>query len=347
MSGPTERGDGGSDEPLKVGVLAPADVHANGYIPTCQRIDAVEFVGVADDDAGWGADAAERLDAPLLPTDDVLTEADTVTIFSTYTTRGQWIEAAAAAGVDVLCELPLATNTADARSFVETCREAGVTLGMITPFRFGEPMRRARDLVRDAALGEVTSIVARNRCAFRDRDTEGWSADPEHAGGGSVLHHSEHTVDGARWLTGAEFEEVYAALGHQRGLEVADVNVISARLTDGTTVVTDTSWTTPDSDEFWGDGVMDVVGTAGTLEVDQYGESFRHLRDGDDAGDAKHHFGPGAGEALLRDFVDAVQTGREPVATGVDGLRQVEVIDAIYESADRAEPVRVDRHAVE
>lgn len=328
---------------LRIGVLAPADVHADGYIPLCQRIDDVSFVGIADDDAGWGADAATRHDAPLLSTDDLLDGAEAVAVFSTYADRERWIETAATAGVDVLCELPLATTADDARRFVQMCRDAGSTLGMITPLRFGDPMRRAKDLVEAGTIGDVTALVGRNRCAFRDRDVDGWSADPEQSGGGgSVVHHSEHTVDAARWLTGAEFEEVYAELGYRRGLPVDDVNVLSARLTDGTAFTTDTSWTTPDSDEFWGESELDVVGTDGTLTVDDYGEAFRLVRDGPDDGVAKHHFGANESEALLRDFADAAETGRRPVATGIDGLRQVEVIEAVYESAETGEPVQVD-----
>ena len=328
---------------LSVGVLAPADVHVDIYVPLCNRVDAVDFVGVADDDSGWGADAATRYDVPLLPTGDLLDATDAVAIFSTYTDRERWIEAAATAGVDVLCELPLATTADEARRAVERCRSAGVTLGMITPLRFGEPMRRARELVDSGAVGTVEHLVGRNRCAFRNRDADGWTADPEHAGGGSVLHHSEHTVDAARWLTGAEFEEVYAELGHRRGLAVDDVNVVSGRLSDGTAFTTDTSWTTPDSDEFWGESEFDIVGSDSTLAVDNYGEAFRVVRDGDDGGVTKRHFGADEGEALVRDFAAAVETGREPAATGIDGLRQVEVIEAVYESAETGEPVGVDR----
>lgn len=327
---------------ISIGVLSPADVHVDVYVPLFQRAEAVDFVGIGDDEAGRGADAAARFDAPLLSTAELLERVDAVAIFSTYTDRRQWIEAATAAGVDVLCELPLATTVDDAEEFVELCRSAGSTLGMITPLRFGEPMRRAKHLIDSDAVGGVESLVARNRCAFRDRDTEGWTADPEQSGGGSVMHHSEHTVDAARWLTGAEFEEVYAELGYQRGLPVDDVNVISARLSDGTAVTTDTSWTTPDSDEFWGESELDVIGADGTITVDQHGESFQLVRDGETNGIAKHHFGASAGKTLLRDFVDAVEAGGVPLASGIDGLRQVEVIEAVYESAERGEPVSID-----
>ncbi|WP_276256413.1 Gfo/Idh/MocA family protein [Halomontanus rarus] len=332
---------------IRFGILAPADVHADGYIPICQRRGDIELVGIADDDAGWGDEASTRHDAPLLPTADLLDRVDAVAIFSTYATRERWFEAATAAGVDVLCELPIATNAADARSFVTACRDANVTLGMITPLRCGESIRRAKDLLEDGSVGDLSSIVERNRCAFRNRNVEGWTADPQHADGGSVVHHSEHTVDAARWLTDAEFEEVYAELGFQRGLAVDDVNVVSARLSDGTTFVTDTSWTTPDSDEFWGDCELDLIGTASTLSVDEYAEAFRSVRDGKDGGIEKHHFGASDTEALLADFLDAVETGRDPVANGVDGLRQVEVIEAIYESAERNEPVPVERVSVD
>lgn len=120
------------------------------------------------------------------------------------------------------------------------------------------------------------------------------------------------------------------------------IDVISARLSDGTTFVTDTSWTVPDSDEFWGDCELDLVGTASTLSVDEYAEALRSVRDGKDDGIEKHHFSASDTEALLLDFLDAVETERDSVATGVDSLRQIEAIKAIYESAERNEPVSVE-----
>jgi len=96
------------------------------------------------------------------------------------------------------------------------------------------------------------------------------------------------------------------------------VNVVSAVLVDGAMFTTDTSWTMPDSDEYWGESELDVVGTDGSLEVDDYGEAFRVVRDGAGGGATKHHFGESENEALLRDFVAAVETDRDPVATRID-----------------------------
>lgn len=122
-------------------------------------------------------------------------------------------------------------------------------------------------------------------------------------------------ADAAKWLTGAKFEEVYAELGYQRGLMVDDGNVSSVRLSDGTAFTTDKSWTTLDRDEFWGGSEPDVAETDDTLTVNDYSEAFRLVRDGADRGVTKHHFGPSESEALILDFANAFDTGRDPVAT--------------------------------
>jgi len=331
---------------VRVGVLAPADHHFEGYAELLAGDDDVEFVGVADDDAERGRAAAGRHGVEYLPTEDLLARADGVVVFSTYAERARWIEPAADAGVAVLCEKPLATSVAEARRLVERCERGGVPLGMLMPLRFGEPMRRAKALVTDGAVGDVELVIGRNRCAFRNRDVEGWTTDPgATGGGGSVVHHSEHLVDAVRWITGEEFVEVYAELGHQRGLEVEDANVVSATLSDGTAFTLDTSWTTPDEDEFVGDAEFEIVGTEGTLAVDNYGEALRVVRDGagDDAGVEKRYFGPSGNEALLRDFLEAVETGGTTAATGRDGLRQVEVIEGVYESDRTGGPVPLEQ----
>lgn len=328
---------------LSIGICSTADHHFEKYASIVERSDRYSFAGIAGEDADRCEAAARRHGTEYRPTDAVLERADAVLVFSKYVDRREWIERAAASGVDVLCEKPLATTVSAAEGILETCDRAGVTLGMLMPLRFAPALERARRRYRAGAIGELQSVIATNRCAFRDRDTEGWTADPAATGGGgSVVHHSEHVVDAVRWLTGSEFADVHAELGYRRDLPVEDANLHLLTLENGATVSVDTSWTTPDEGDFWGDATVELIGTDGTISVDCFAQTIRRTTDRlPDPGIDRLYWGTDLNERVLEDFADAITAGESPRSDGRDGLRQVEVIEASYESADRGGPVTV------
>jgi predicted dehydrogenase len=53
-------------------------------------------------------------------------------------------------------------------------------------------------------------------------------------------------------------------------------------------------------------------------------------------------YGGISGLAYLRETVEAIASGRQPDITGIDGLRALEVAEAIYESAETGRTVTVD-----
>lgn len=328
----------------RIGVLSTADFHFDAYAELLSNTDAAEFVGIADTDTRRGRQAANKYDTDLRPRDELLDDADGVFVFSTYTSRLEWISAAAEAGVDVICEKPLATTVERAEEILAVCEDHGVNIGMIMPLRFADPSQRAKQELSNDAIGDVRTVSSRNRCALRDRHVLGWTANPTATGGGgSVMHHSEHVVDLVGWLTDESITEVYAELGYAHGLDVEDANVVHATLSNGATVTIDTSWSTPDADEFWGDATVELVGTRGTISVNCFGETVKYVSDDkSQRGLERLTWGSNANERLLHDFVDAIEADRPPETTGRDGLEQVAVIEAIYESADEHKPVPVD-----
>ncbi|MFC6993464.1 Gfo/Idh/MocA family protein [Haladaptatus sp. GCM10025707] len=328
---------------VSIGLLSTAHVHTGGFATVLSELDDVSFVGVADDDQDRGAAVADRFDVDLLSTDALLDRADGVVVCSTNATHGKWVRAAAEAGVHVLCEKPLATTLAEARDLVETCAETGVTLGMCMPLPFTEPARRAREAYQSGAIGELVLATGTNRAKLRNRHKTGWSADPEHAGGGAVMDHTVHIVNLVRWITGGEVTRVHAELATMEAdLDVEDVNVLSMELDDGTPFTLDGSWDRPESWDYWGDATLNLVGTDGELAIDCFDYTFTETRDGGESpGINSVYWGDEPNAGLFADFVAAIRDGRETVVTGRDGLREAAVCLAAYESAACGEPVSV------
>jgi predicted dehydrogenase len=324
---------------VSLGILSAAHLHSNAYASVVDGLDDAELVGVADDDEERGREFAADHDTEFAAAGDLLEAADGVVVCSANADHVRWVEAAADAGVDVLCEKPLAPEVAEAERIVGTCEAAGVHLGVAMPLRFSHPARDTKERLTEGELGELRAISGTNRGKMPD----GWFADPDASGGGAVLDHTVHIVDLVHWLTGERVSEVYAETATRiHDVPVEDVNVLSMELTDGTQFSLDGSWSRPERWDFWGDATVELVGDDAVLSVDCFDQTFEHTRDGEAAdGVQSVYWGTDPNEGLIADFADAVLDGRPPEISGSEGVDAVRVVAAAYESAERGEPVAV------
>ncbi|WP_276256431.1 Gfo/Idh/MocA family protein [Halomontanus rarus] len=326
---------------LRVGLLSTAHVHTNGFASRLSARADVEFVGVTDDHAERGREAAERFGVAFLEPENLLASVDAAIVCSTNTTHRRWVENAAAAGVHVLCEKPLATSLEDARAIVDACEAAGVRLGLCMPLPFSVPAKRAKDAYEAGKIGDLRVAVGTNRAWLRDRHLTGWSASPEHSGGGAAMDHTVHIVNLVRWITGEEVVEVDASFSTMHDdLEVEDINVLSMELSNGSIFTLDGSWDRPDDWDYWGDATLNLIGTDGELSVDVFEQTLKRTREGE--GIDGIYWGSIPDDGLLEDFVDAVENDRPPLVSAEDGLRETAVVLAAYESDERNEPVTVE-----
>ena len=157
---------------------------------------------------------------------------DAVVIASATDRHPEHIRLAAALGVPVLCEKPLALTLEEARDAVDALAAVPAQIGFQRRFDPGLQALRAAD------VGTVYSI------RITDRDA---SISPEHfipGSGGMFRDMHVHDFDIARWLTGREVARVYATgtvRKHQRYARHGDVDTAAIVLTmdDGVLVTID------------------------------------------------------------------------------------------------------------
>lgn len=324
---------------LRLGVLSTAHGHSGGFATRTAAQPDVELVGVADDDETRGREFSDEFDVPLLPVDDLLRDVDAVGVFSHTVDHGRWVTAAADAGVDILCEKPLATTGEAAASIVDYCDANGVTLGMALPIRFNEVLREAGRQLDRGAIGTLQSVVGTNLVQLPSRD---WAFDPDANGGGAIVDHTVHVLNTVRAITGEEVDEVYAEAGTRfSDAPVEDVNLLSMELSDGAVFTHDGSWSRPDN---WHDRskvTLKLVGTEGIITADGYARGYMEVNGAEGSYDF-NNFGTNHNTRMVRDFVDAVKGGRPPATTGRDGVREAAVVEAAYESIERGVPVTVE-----
>jgi predicted dehydrogenase len=331
-----------SSTPLRVGVLSFAHGHAESYAAQLSALPAHEavFAGVWDDDGERGARAAARHGVPVLASPDALLDAcDAVVVCSENAHHRAWVGRAAAAGVHVLCEKPLATTPDDARAMVDACEGAGVQLMTAFPCRFSPAFERLRDAVYGGELGDVLAVRGTNR----GRCPGGWFTDKALSGGGAVMDHTVHVADLLRVLLRAEPAEVYCEADNRllHG-DFDDTGFLTITFENGVFTTLDASWSRPQTFPTWGDVTLGVTGTRGVMEMDMFAQQSVLYSDAADRV-TYEHWGSNIDRGMVAAFVRPVAAGEPVPVTGVDGLRAVEVVEAAYASAESGRPVAVRR----
>jgi UDP-N-acetylglucosamine 3-dehydrogenase len=323
--------DGAGVRRLRVGLLSWAHVHAPALARTLAALPQVEFTGSYDE---TGASHDGRTHPTL---DGLLKESEAVIVASTNATHRRYAEAAAKAGVHVLCEKPLATTVADARAMVDACHLSGVQLGVALPVRSSPAMVALKDAIARGTLGTIRAVRAANPGQYPGR----WFGDPVEAGGGAAMDHTVHVADALRWLLDDEVVRVHAELGaFLYGLPVEDCGLLTLDLASGAFASIDCSWSRPATYPTWGGVTMHVVGERGTVDVDVFRQSLTHY---DDVAGATKLVGWGddLNAVMIGGFVDAILERRPVPITGEDGVRSLEVVIAAYRSADLGRPVAI------
>ncbi|WP_248906272.1 Gfo/Idh/MocA family protein [Halocatena marina] len=324
---------------VRIGICSTAHVNAEVYAALVSQLPGADLVGLSDDKPERARRQANAVGVSVLSHRELLRRVDGVVICSPTAVHDELITLALDHDVAILCEKPLATALSEAKTIRERCVRSDLVTGMAMPIRCSRPMRRLKERYESGDLGDLVAVSGINR----GRMPGGWFVDPDLAGGGAVADHTDHIVDVVRWLTGEEIREVYAETATQfYDIPVEDVNLLSMELTGGASFLLDGSWSTPQANPFWGDAAVELIGTEKTLSADCFGHQFRHTRD---TGHGKPvesvYWGADPNNALLRDFVESILTGREPVTPVEDAVRTVAVIAAAYESVERGEPVEV------
>jgi UDP-N-acetylglucosamine 3-dehydrogenase len=330
---------------VRVGIVSFAHVHAPPYAGVLAALGAAEFVGITDDDPSRGREAAERFGVRFFDDPEGLfEEVDAVVVCSENKKHGQDVIAALESGVHVLCEKPISTTVEDARAMIRASVDTGRQLRIAFPVRYLPAVGQAREIVGAGTIGRVLAVNGTNHGRIPGR----WFLDPELAGGGAVMDHTVHVADALRWMLGAEARSVYAEIGTFFGAGGIDDGAIltleleGGVIADGAFATIDPSWSRGEAYPTWGDVTLRITGTSGVLEVDAFARrltTFDH--------EAKRtswtHTGEDMNVLMLEDFLRGVAEGSPAGASGVDGLRALEIVLAAYRSAEDNEPKAVER----
>ena len=210
----------------RIGLLSFAHYHANFWGEVFAQRGVL--AGIWDDDATRGQEAATRLGARFHHhLDELLGLCDAVAICSETSRHPELIERAAARGLAVLVEKPIAVSVSEGERIAKAVRAHGTVFMQSFPKRFDPVSHYLKKIVDEQTLGRVSLVRIRHGhfygldAGFRER----WYVQPALAGGGALLDEGIHGADLLAWLFGVP-DTVTAVVSHAAlGLQVEDLGI--------------------------------------------------------------------------------------------------------------------------
>lgn len=299
---------------------------------------------------GWTSDMKRAIEDP---------DTDLVIVGLPNNLHKKAVRLAAAAGKAVLCTKPLARNAAEALEMLEAVEKAGVFAGYLEDLVYTPKTLKSLASVRKGAVGKVLWVRSRET---HSGPHSAWFWDKKVAGGGAIMDMGCHCIEIIRNFIGKDIKPVEVmctadTLVHPIAAEDSGIGLI--RFENRAIGQFEVSWTFR--------GGMDlrdeVAGTEGTIWLNHFlrtgYEMFTAAGRGGyvaekaesekgwlfPVGDEVHELGY---VHMFRDMFDALDEGREPMETFLDGYIVNAIIDACYKSAKtkRWEPVKLGRWAV-
>jgi UDP-N-acetyl-2-amino-2-deoxyglucuronate dehydrogenase len=333
-----------------IGLGMAVTPHAKGLIDLKDRVEvAYAFSPSAKRREAFGA----RFPFPLCDDlEKILSDKsiDTVAILTPPNSHLDLVKRCAAAGKHILLEKPLEITSARAVELVETCKRAGVTLGIVLQHRFRPAGMKLRELLDDGDLGALVGCSTVIRLwrpqSYYDEPGRGSKA---RDGGGVLISQGIHTLDLMLGLAGPIVEVTgYATTTPVHRMETEDMVCTAARFANGAHGTIDaTTAAYPGFSEriemIFRNGTATLAGTA----LDVFYQDGRKVTVAPDQSAGGTGADPMAfphdyHRAVMADFLDALEMGRAPKVTGEEALKVHRLIDALIATGASGKPTKVE-----
>jgi predicted dehydrogenase len=330
---------------LGIGVLGVGEMgrrHAENLRRLVPEARLLAVADVAPDRARQTASELE-IDQSYRSLEEMLASKDlkTVVISTPDKFHAQAIRVAAAAGKDILCEKPLATNLADAHAALDAVAQAGVRLQI--------GFMRRYDPAYEAAMKRVEGGDIVFKSVGRDKDVPPIAAYQSNVNGMLFYNNTIHDFDLARWLMRDEVVETHAYTTVAIRPEVAQygdvvASVVNLKYAHGAIGNVESY-----VQALYGYDVRtEIVGSKGSVfigSLEKTAATFLSANGGTQI--LADHFLSRFADAYLaevRDFVHNMLHDRPPRVSGEDGLKALAIAVAAENShlQEKPCPVTID-----
>ena len=276
---------------------------------------------------------------------------DVVFVASPNHLHAEHAQLAAKAGKHVLTEKPMATTVADCVEMIKACKANNVKLGVGFQLRFHPGHMEASRLVSEGGLGEValaqvllgSGVRGETKREMRTGLREWWETPDMVGNARSMIGTGVHCVDDLEFILGQTVVEVAAISdGQTEEYPLEDLVSLSLRFSGGAIGTMVCGSRMPDSINdltvYGSDGRVLLKNAArptmgGSLEIKSETVNSEVTYEPDALALAKWQ---------IECFNRSIKLDEEPAASGVDGLRSVQITEAMIESVRTRRTIHVE-----
>jgi len=240
---------------------------------------------------------------------------------------------AAEAGKHVICEKPMAINAEECRQMISACNKAGVQLSIGYRLHFENHHKEAMRLGKEKVFGKVCFLEG--GLAFRVRDTKLWRLDKALGGGGAIMDLGVYPLQAARYITGEEpitvtaqgyntdpdiYKGIYESINFQLefpGGAVANISTSYGYYLDRFRAAAERGWFELEP-SFNGTGTLGSS-SEGEMNFPKVVQQARQMDD----------------------FASCIREDKISEVSGLEGLKDLIIIDKIKEAIDLGGKVRI------
>jgi predicted dehydrogenase len=339
-----------TQQKTKVGLIGAGHVAQVAHIPAYKKNLDVELVAIVDDDpikaqrirdqfgfAEWYEDISVMLKK---------SDVEAVDICTPNYLHAPMAIAALRSGRHVLCEKPIARNSAEAMRMVATAEKHGRVLMVAMNNRFREDVKVLNQFVKGKELGDIHFVKAgwlRNAGEWKERR---WFTEQNKAGGGALLDLGSPLLDLAVWSASLRKPTVVSCstFGRKGRAGVEDAACAMVRFAGGAALLLEVSWNLrePRTNSY-----LHIYGSKGAamlnplrIHRDLQGVLVNVTPALEASG---HHYFKESYRHEINHFVECVRKKKKPLTSGKDALSTARIVDAMYESAASGGEVSFDR----
>lgn len=341
-------------------------------IPAFQKIAGAEVVSVASGRAENAEKVAADFNVPHWTGDWSETvshkDVDLICITTPPVFHRQMTVAALENDKHVLCEKPMAMNSAEALEMLEKSKEKNLLCLIDHELRYLNGRKKAFEMIRAGEIGKIRHAKYNFRAPHRGDANLPWTwwSDKD-SGGGALGAIGSHVFDTLRWFTGAEISQVFCQLqshvkerkdanGAMREVTTDDEANLILRFADGDLTEDATANVSLSMVEYPAyQNRVELFGTKGALRVEYDGELFAGNVEKETWEKVEITFNEAVEGArptgwnngflsFAEEVIKALQRGEttvENAATFADGYEIQKLLDAAHESNDTERVIKI------
>jgi len=315
------------------------------------EINGAKLVSVCDNAIDKANKIAEQFKVSAYQDMDEMMKSESIDVVVVLTPSGLHAEHVinlSKYGKHIMVEKPMALTVKDTENMIYACDLNNIKLFIIKQNRFNVPVVKLREALNAGRFGKLTMGTVRVRWArhqaYYDQDSwrGTWAMD-----GGVLTNQASHHIDMLEWMMG-DVESVFAKMTTAlANVETEDTAIVTLKFKNGALgIIEATTATRPTNLE----GSISILGEHGTVVVGGVAVNemqtwvFEDEQEGDSSVLEEFSVNPpnvyGFGhQAYYEHVVDCIVNGSANLVDGLQGRKSIELISAIYESAETGKEV--------